>query len=95
MWGLTDQKSRQDSGYRPQAGPRRSLEKIRGQQHEDGVLKQHDLGHQKESQHAWSVQAASGRSRPAIRRSSLQGWGLCPHAHGALLEAGSGSSEPL
>lgn len=54
MWGLTDQKSRQDSGYRPQAGPRHSLEKIRGQQHEDGILKQHDLGHQKESQHTWS-----------------------------------------
>ena len=51
--GLTDQKSRQGSGYSPQAGPRRSLEKIRGQQHEDGVLKQHNLGHQKESQHAW------------------------------------------
>lgn len=42
-WGLTDQKSRQDSGDGPQAGLAGRLEKVGGQQQKDDVLQQHDL----------------------------------------------------
>lgn len=46
---LTDQESRQDSCRGPQAGPRRPLEEVSGQQQQDAVLQQHDLADKEES----------------------------------------------